>query len=258
MKLFRIKVSLALLALTAALGSRAQGLLQGHSHNDYEQSRPFWLAWEQGFGSVEADVYRVGDELLVAHNRPDARPDRTLRSLYLDPLVAALRADRRRRPFSPPRRLQLLVDLKDSSAMSLLVKQWQPYSKALRTVRLVVSGERPPAARWPAYPGFVFFDGRPGETYSPETWAKVGLVSESILQMGQKPAQLSGPYTPPVIAAIRAFVQQAHAHGRPARLWGMPDTPPSFTWQRDWGLDYIGTDHPALLSQYLRERQGNK
>lgn len=28
-----------------------------HSHNDYEQDFPFWNAWKQGFGSVEADIF---------------------------------------------------------------------------------------------------------------------------------------------------------------------------------------------------------
>ena len=250
MKFFLGKISGTVVALLVVLSSFGQSVPNGHSHNDYEQPRPFHLAWEQGFGSIEADVYRVGDELLVAHNRPDARPDRTLRSLYLDPLAAALHAERRRRPFSPLRRLQLLIDLKDSTAISLLVRQLQPYRKAFRSVRVVVSGERPPAARWPDYPGFIFFDGRPHEKYTPASWAKVGLVSQSVTALSK-----AGPQAPATAAAVQAFVKMAHAQGRPARLWGMPDTPASFALQRSWGLDYIGTDRPALLSQTLKEHK---
>ena len=57
-----------------------------HAHNDYEHERPLHDAMESGFNSVEADVYLIEDKLLVAHDRRDTTPQRTLQSLYLDPL----------------------------------------------------------------------------------------------------------------------------------------------------------------------------
>ncbi|MEY4613753.1 MAG: hypothetical protein RL179_1726, partial [Planctomycetota bacterium] len=36
-----------------------------HSHNDYVHSRPLVEALEQGFDSVEADVFLVKNDLLV-------------------------------------------------------------------------------------------------------------------------------------------------------------------------------------------------
>ena len=61
-------------------------LLHAHAHNDYEHARPLAEALERGFCSVEADVYLVEGRLLVAHDRKDVKPERTLASLYLDPL----------------------------------------------------------------------------------------------------------------------------------------------------------------------------
>ena len=46
-----------------------------------------------GFTSVEADVWLVDGELLVAHDREDVDPGRTLESLYLDPLADRVRAE---------------------------------------------------------------------------------------------------------------------------------------------------------------------
>src|SRR5690606_18596078 len=66
-------------------------LAQTHAHNDYEHERPLFDALEHGFTSVEADVWAVGDELLVAHDFWELDPDRTLRSLYLDRLRDAVR-----------------------------------------------------------------------------------------------------------------------------------------------------------------------
>src|SRR5438034_4524920 len=61
-------------------------LSHGHAHNDYEHKRPLFDALDNGFCSVEADIYLVNGQLLVAHERFQAKPEKTLQSLYLDPL----------------------------------------------------------------------------------------------------------------------------------------------------------------------------
>src|SRR5689334_9637589 len=68
-------------------------LPRAHAHNDYEHKRPLLDALEQGFCSVEADVYLVGQELLVAHTSRDLKPERTLEKLYLAPLKERVRAN---------------------------------------------------------------------------------------------------------------------------------------------------------------------
>ncbi len=44
-------------------------LSKAHAHNDYEHERPFFEAFQLGFGSIEADVYAVNGQLLVGHER---------------------------------------------------------------------------------------------------------------------------------------------------------------------------------------------
>src|SRR5438477_8275309 len=61
-------------------------LLRAHAHNDYEHPRPLLDALDHGFCSIEADIYLVENKLLVAHDRDQAKPERTLQALYLDPL----------------------------------------------------------------------------------------------------------------------------------------------------------------------------
>src|SRR5215475_1398103 len=61
-------------------------LRHAHAHNDYEHKRPLLDALDHGFCSIEADIYLVDGQLLVAHDRRDVRPERTLQALYLDPL----------------------------------------------------------------------------------------------------------------------------------------------------------------------------
>src|SRR4051812_44964964 len=61
-------------------------LPRAHAHNDYEHTHPLTDALDRGFGSVEADVYPIDGDLLVAHDFKNVKKDRTLESLYLAPL----------------------------------------------------------------------------------------------------------------------------------------------------------------------------
>src|SRR5687767_10427570 len=63
-----------------------------HSHNDYLNDKPFQLAFENGFGSIEADVFPVNGTLLVAHDKKDTQSQRSLKNLYIDPLFRSFDA----------------------------------------------------------------------------------------------------------------------------------------------------------------------
>ncbi|KAF1947712.1 hypothetical protein EJ02DRAFT_2801 [Clathrospora elynae] len=59
-----------------------------HSHNDYWRAVPLYAALAAGCVSFEADIWLTDDEeLLVGHSWRSTKPERTLRTLYLDPLT---------------------------------------------------------------------------------------------------------------------------------------------------------------------------
>ena len=55
-----------------------------HSHNDYAQQKVFHLAYNEGFGSIEADIHLVNNEILVGHDTKDLKASNTLENLYLN------------------------------------------------------------------------------------------------------------------------------------------------------------------------------
>ena len=67
-------------------------LSKAHAHNDYEHDRPFFEAFQLGFGSIEADVYAVNGQLLVGHERNQLSLNRNLKDLYIDPIIRVLKA----------------------------------------------------------------------------------------------------------------------------------------------------------------------
>ena len=61
-----------------------------HSHNDYWRHVPLYDAIAAGCTSVEADVWLSGNDLFVGHSQKSLTKERTLESLYIDPLISML------------------------------------------------------------------------------------------------------------------------------------------------------------------------
>ncbi|KAF8243231.1 hypothetical protein K440DRAFT_589787 [Wilcoxina mikolae CBS 423.85] len=61
-----------------------------HSHNDYWRRVPFYSALAAGAISVEADVWEYGGELFVGHDTGSLTRNRTLKNLYVNPIMEVL------------------------------------------------------------------------------------------------------------------------------------------------------------------------
>src|SRR4051794_13026225 len=109
--LVRAAVVLAVAGLAVAADPPVTPLKNAHAHNDYLHTRPLFDALDQGFCSVEADVFLMDGKLLVGHTVFELKPDRTLESLYLDPLRERTKANGGRLYRDGPRGW-LLVDVK--------------------------------------------------------------------------------------------------------------------------------------------------
>jgi len=89
-----LKTQLLILFLSCSVFAGAQirnyTVSNAHSHNDYEQRIPFWMAFNAGFGSIEADVFLIDSVLYVAHDRGELRRNMKLDTAYLLPLLRCL------------------------------------------------------------------------------------------------------------------------------------------------------------------------
>ena len=116
-------------ALPAAYDTadQAEPLQQAHAHNDYEHKRPLQDALDHGFTSVEADVWLVDGQLLVAHDRDQGVPGRTLESLYLSPLEARRKMNGGTEYPGWDGNFQLLIDVKSDAGPT-----WAAIDQVLR------------------------------------------------------------------------------------------------------------------------------
>lgn len=99
-----------------------------HSHNDYWRKVPLYEAIHAGCISVEADVWLFDHDLYVGHDTYALTPNRTLNTLYIDPLLDLLERQNPVTRFQPLRNtpphgvfdeepfqtLVLLIDFKGS------------------------------------------------------------------------------------------------------------------------------------------------
>ncbi len=222
-----------------------------HAHNDYLHPLPFYTAYNAGFGSIEADVYPVNGRLLVAHNKKEIEPQRTLKSLYIEPLLKELKNN--------SRRLKLLIDIKENYKVSLqiLLKEIKPLKKYLTAtnnagnpITILISGERPPPAEYKNYPGYIFFDDDLKMKHTPEEWERVGQVSLSFEKFSSWKGDGSLPLEDQEL--IQRIIDSVHLSGKKIRFWAAPDNESSWKAQMKLGVDLVGTDKIKELADFLQ------
>lgn len=261
--LLRVSLLLGLLLLAEprVFAQNYSANSHGHSHNDYLRKQPFLEAAQFSFGSIEIDVILQNGELHVAHEKETIDPTRTIKSLYIDPLMKQL-AEHNGKVYPDGGRLQLLVDLKTDAeptlqALERLLKPIRKYFDLNNNpdgIRIVISGNMPDPIDFPKYDEIFYFDGRANIHYTTEQLERVPLFSAPLTQFtewnGQEPISLED------LNKINAFVDSIHRLNKKIRFWGNPDT--EFVWETflKIGVNYINTDSPAVLASFLNDYKG--
>ncbi len=201
-------------------------LPRSHAHNDYAHPRPLLDALQQGFCSIEADIYLIDGQLLVAHDLKDAQPARTLQALYLDPLRRQVLAHGGRvYPGGPV--LTLLVDVKSEAVTTYaaLDRVLQGYPEILTSYRdgkvepgavsILISGNRARAESAAQQLRYAAIDGRLEDLEANPSPALVPWISANWTLLFK--AQADGTLTPAERDRLQAFVARAHEQGRKVR-----------------------------------------
>jgi hypothetical protein len=259
---------MVLAPVSFAIGADAQPvpLTNVHAHNDYEHPHPLFDALACGFCSVEADINLVDGKLLVAHSRNDVKPDRTLQSLYLDPLRKRIRENGGRvYRDGPP--VWLLIDFKsDPKQMYPVLRDvlvqyadiltvWRDGAKHQGAVTAILTGDHPAIEvvsgeklRYACLDGTL----KELQTNPPAdlvpwmssqwirsfTWTGTGDMPEADRQ------------------ELRRIVKEAHRQGRLVRFWGAPDNIVTWRELRAEGVDLINTDDLQGAQKFLLSQPG--
>ncbi len=253
---------------TSPTATGPKPLLNAHAHNDYEHDRPLFDALDHGFTSVEADIHLVDGVLFVAHDSDEIKPDRTLRSLYLEPLKKRIAKNSGRvYPYGP--QFTLFIDIKTEAVATykVLSKMLAEYKSIItsfdlngrtdRAIIVYVSGNRPRALMESETLRYAAYDGRLADLHSNAPATLIPIISD------RWPSHFSyigsGPMPQKEREKLKNIIETAHKNGRIVRFWATPDSP-SLERQTLWrelltcGVDLLNTDDLPGLQQFLLEQ----
>jgi hypothetical protein len=267
-----LKIAFAVAALTllargadsSATSTLAAPLVRAHAHNDYEHTRPLSDALDRGFCSIEADVHLVDGRLLVAHDRAQVRPERTLEALYLDPLHERVGRNKGRvYPKGPP--VTLLIDVKSEAdstwnALRTVLSRYAdmltifgPDSIETNAVSVIISGNRARSLMSADVVRFAAIDGRLADLDGTASNSLIPLVSDSWSQHFKWRGV--GPLPDDERKRLHELVARAHGQGRRIRFWAAPDRPVVWEEFNAAGVDLLNADDLDALQSFLLGRR---
>ncbi len=259
---------IVMLLLTASSSPPQRGavpLLHAHAHNDYLHDPPLLKALEHGFTSVEADIFLVGDKLCVAHESKEVTPERTLQSLYLEPLRQRVK-ENGGRIYREASRFILLIDIKTAAEPTYrklhevlagyrdMLTTFDSQGRRNKAILVMVSGNRPLKLMQSQPVRYAGYDGRLDDLNSDLSSDVIPMISDQWVKPFTWKGE--GPMPQDQRQRLSDIVRRAHAKGRLVRFWLTPDDPSP---QRDavWrqllaaGVDLINTDDLKGLQEFL-------
>lgn len=261
--------SLFFLCLSFYVGSWAQNqtfsvgnpLPLGHSHNDYIQERPLWEALENGFTSIEIDIFTAADGSLRVSHIPFALLQKpSLEKLYLAPLQQLIDTQHGHVfPQDTSVTLTLMIDLKGKGSVTypILKKVLEPYKSYLTIyekgklvkkgpLRIMLSGSRPMELLRAETEQWVCIDGSIGADYSGSN-IYVGRQSAPFSAYFKKRA--SGKLTEEETQELKRLVAKTTQNGTEIRFWAAGNKPTRWQALKDAGVTVINADK---LKQFKR------
>jgi hypothetical protein len=250
----------AMCFVAAEENSSPTPLANAHAHNDYQHKRPLLDALDCGFCSIEADIFLVESKLLVGHNKNFLKPERTLQSLYLDPLKERVEKNGGRvYPDGPT--VALLIDIKSEpkETYAALRNALANYAEMLtvvengklaeKAVTVVISGRVPREQIAADALRYAAIDGDMSDLQSALPADLVPWVSDSWRNHFKWRGQ--GPMPEEEKAKLLELVRKSHQANRRLRFWGTPDNRATWTELRAAGVDLLNTDDLAGLRRFL-------
>lgn len=220
-----------------------------HSHNDYLQKKPLLRALKANAKSIEADVFLIDGEIYVAHTRNEVNKKNTFEQLYVLPLKQYLSKQDKKPGF------HIMIDVK-SEAVSTLEKIQETLLKypgifSKDGIHVVISGNRPDPADYKKYAPFIFFDGRnPIDAEGPDA-KKIAVISQDLSMFTHWRG--TGKLPENEKQKIIGFVNSCHEKNKPVRFWNSGDNENMYNFLRSIGADYINTDSPQTVRDYLNQ-----
>lgn len=244
-------------------------LYQAHAHNDYEHTVPLLEALSCGFTSIEVDIYLRNNELYVSHLPPILlEKDKTLSTLYLEPLYCYFQEHHRIFPPASSRPLILMIDIKSNAEATYkclkeillpfqeLFSYWEQGVECSSAVKIILSGNRPIEKVKSEAKRMVQLDGRIEDIDQHYPAHLMPIISDQYTKFFKT---YTFRKTPPArkVKILQKVSQRIHQQGKTLRLWGSPEQEKIWELLLNNGVDFINSDELTKLSSFFSNRVSN-
>lgn len=237
-------------------------ITQAHAHNDYVHAHPLFDALDNGFCSVEADIFVTNGQLLVAHELSQTKPGRTLQKLYLDPLRERVKENGGHIYTNGPQ-FTLLIELK---------QDWRLAYPALHSVLTnytdVLSSFSDGVEHTNAI--IAIITGHQNQTMFAGETIRYAALDGQVSDLDKNPSPLlvpwisgnwkahflwkgAGAMPEADLRKLQTIVARAHKQGRRVRFWNAPDNPNFWQAMHVADVDLINTDNLPGVANFFRQ-----
>lgn len=233
-----------------------------HSHNDYQQSAPFYSAYNLQYGSIEVDVYlsQSDNELYVAHTLRDVAQNRKFEEVYLKPLSELIEKNNGNVYEDSTLKLILMLDVKTDAITSInkLIDLFMKYPAITKcsSLTIMVTGSKPHHSTYGSYPSFLWFDGLLSSNYSKEALTRIAVLGDNFINYSKWDGHEQIP--PNDWEKLKKAVDKGHGLGKKVRFWNTPDFIEGWSKLIELGVDYINTDSIKALAEFLKKNGTRK
>lgn len=252
-------LSLFLLGLSC-MGLNAQNH-PGHSHNDYEQIRPLEAALDNGFRSVEVDIFIHKGRVVVSHIPLGLRLKGDIETLYFKPLQERIRRNGGTVYSNDSTTFIIYLDCKNGG------NHWTELRKIMdRYKEMFMKWEGDKVVEWG--PVEILIDGRENEVLAESPrWANIqkGLGEYANQLSAVIQPRLNGPLRSVIkwkgntdismedSLALQAVIDSAHAKGRGLRLYAATNKIKVWKTLLDMGVDWINVDQLGKFNRFYEK-----
>jgi hypothetical protein len=242
--------------------SQSVPLPNAFAHNDYSHKHPLYDALQNGYTNIEADIFLLHNNLVVAHINPYFKGHRQLENLYFKPLLEHINENSGQIYQGYANPVTLMIDIKTeaNSTYAALKPLLEKYKSILTKyengkvvpglITVVLSGHKPYDVIKGEKSRLAFIDEDLRKTARDTSYVNVCEMASckysNLIQW-----RGNGVFSDVEKDRLRAYVEMAHKSGEKVRLWASPDNKAVWNELLKCGVDLINTDKLVALKNFL-------
>ena len=257
----------SIIAVICSCRTQAQDFLilpNGHSHNDYSRETPLFDALENGFPSIEVDVFLHNGRMVVTHDDKQLDKKPTLEELYLDPLRKVISMNGGTVFAQDSTQLILMVDLKSDrittyNALKVIFQknldliEWYNSNEVVwGPIKVLLTGGPPIELIQKEKDRYFYVDGSVNQWYMDYPVNLMPRASTNYSDYFKWKGQGLMPTAEE--QELKRMISIAHLAGRKIRFWGSPNKVEVWEKLLDEGADWINVDDLKGFNEFYRKR----